>query len=74
MKITSTWPVKDDQTPVWARWLAQDGDGNWWAYEHEPNQGDNGWYENEVGQILLLRQDKPPVIWQRCLIRLKGHE
>ncbi len=60
--------------PVWARWLAQDGDGHWWAYEHEPNQGDNGWYENEVGQICLLRHDEPPVAWQRCLIRLKDHE
>jgi len=73
MKITSTYPIKD-QTPIWARWLAQDCDGNWWAYEHEPNQGDKGWYENEVGQIILLRQAEPPASWQSCLIRLEGHE
>lgn len=36
--------------PEWARWIAQDRNGTWWAYEHEPNQGDVAWYENEVGR------------------------
>lgn len=36
--------------PLWARWLAQDADGRWWAYEHEPHRHEHGWYENEVGR------------------------
>ena len=42
--------------PAWAQWLAQDEDGTWWAYEAEPNQQHNGWYENEVGRIQRLGQ------------------
>lgn len=37
--------------PDWTRWLAMDSDGNWWCYEAEPHQHDNGWYENEVGRV-----------------------
>ena len=74
MKITSTDLVKAARLPVWARWQAQDADGRWWAYEHEPNQGDSGWYENEAGRVALLRQDRPPDNWQTCLLRLDESE
>lgn len=47
------------QLPAWVRWIAQDFDGSWWAYEHEPNQADRGWYENEVGRsALICKQDE----------------
>lgn len=58
--------------PDWARWLAQDEDGAWWAYEAEPNQQHNGWYENEVGRIRRLGRGEPPVDWRNCLIRLEA--
>lgn len=56
-----------DKVPDWARWLAQDADGTWWAYEAEPNQQDRGWYENEAGRIVRLGQAAPPADWEATL-------
>ena len=56
--------------PAWAEWLAQDGDGTWWAYEAEPNQQPHGWYENEVGRFERLVLGPPPADWRECLIRM----
>jgi len=56
-----------DKIPDWVKWLAQDADGTWWAYEAEPNQQDYGWYENEVGRILQLGQAAPPADWEATL-------
>ena len=56
-----------DKVPAWARWLAQDADGAWWAYEAEPNMQDKGWYENEVGRIARLGQSAPPADWAATL-------
>ena len=58
--------------PHWARWLAQDEDGTWWAYEAEPNQQHNGWYENEVGRIQRVGVTAPPMDWRSMLIRRAG--
>ena len=52
------------QLPDWVAWIAQDADGNWWGYEHEPNMSDRGWYENEVGQSLWLQKDAPNPRWK----------
>jgi hypothetical protein len=52
------------QLPGWVRWLAQDADGSWWAYEHEPNMSDSGWYENEVGRSVRVRKDAPNSRWR----------
>lgn len=62
--------LADVALPAWAEWLAQDEDGTWWAYEVEPNQQHNGWYENEVGRLKRLVKTAPPADWRRCLIRL----
>ena len=62
--------LADCLLPAWARWLAQDEDGVWWAYEAEPNQQHNGWYENEVGRIRRLTRDARPDDWRTCLIRI----
>lgn len=56
-----------DKVPPWARWLAQDEDGTWWAYEAEPNQQDRGWYENEVGRIARLGRTAAPADWTATL-------
>ncbi len=62
--------LNPESIPTWARWLAQDEDGTWWAYEAEPNQQHNGWYENEVGRIQRLGVMPAPDNWQAMLIRL----
>lgn len=56
--------------PAWAGWIAQDADGTWWAYEAEPNQQHNGWYENEVGRIQRLGQGEPNPDGERSLRRV----
>jgi len=49
----------------WVRWIGQDADGSWWAYEHEPNMSDSGWYENEVGRSIFLQKDQPDPQWRQ---------
>ena len=60
--------------PSWARWVAQDQNGVWWAYEVEPLQFHKGWYENEVGRNFRLANDFKPVVsqgdWKNSLIRV----
>ena len=53
--------------PDWARYLAQDPDGSWWAYEGEPHIHDNGWYENELGRLKKVGEDEPDINWQMSL-------
>jgi hypothetical protein len=53
--------------PAWAGWVAQDANGNWWGFEHEPNQGDTSWYENEVGRYVRLAQGTPNPDWTETL-------
>ena len=38
-----------------------------WAYEAEPNKQDYGWYENEVGRIMRLKQTAAPADWETTL-------
>jgi hypothetical protein len=59
------------QLPDWVRWLAQDADGSWWAYEHEPNMSDSGWYENEAGRNVHLRKDTPNSRWRQEIHNLE---
>jgi hypothetical protein len=58
------------QLPDWARWLAQDADGVWWAYEHEPNLADTAWYENEVGRGIELGRSAISADWQMSLKKI----
>ncbi|MDH5391869.1 MAG: hypothetical protein OEY11_01660 [Gammaproteobacteria bacterium] len=53
--------------PDWANYIAQDADGQWWAYETEPNLSHISWYENEVGRILKLEKTAPRLDWQQTL-------
>ena len=45
--------------PDWVRWLAQDSSGAWWGYSVEPLRNDKGWYENEVGEYILIGSTNP---------------
>ena len=58
------------QLPAWVHWLAQDADGAWWGYEIEPLQQHSGWYENEVGRHITVRQDAPNPDWVTTLMKL----
>lgn len=59
-----------EQIPAWVGWVAQDSDGAWWAYEHEPNMSDTGWYENEAGACIKLNQGKPNPAWKLSLRKI----
>jgi hypothetical protein len=58
--------------PDWVNWLAQDADGTWWGYEVEPLQHFSGWYENEVGQCILLGKGEANRRWQDTLRKKKA--
>lgn len=55
----------------WVNWLAMDADGQWWAYEYEPNQYHSGWYENELGRFekFTHREAIPTIDWKLSLTR-----
>jgi len=53
--------------PDWVRWIAQDLNGAWWGFEHEPNEGATSWYENEVGRYVKLSQGMPNPVWRATL-------
>lgn len=59
-----------EQIPAWARWVAQDANGAWWAFEHEPNEGATSWYENEVGRYQLIGKDVPSTDWRNSLSKV----
>ncbi len=44
--------------PAWVNWIAQDEDGHWWGFSVEPLKYEHGWYENEVGDYILLEKGK----------------
>ena len=46
---------KDAETPKWAKWIACDADGTWWAFEAEPHLANQSWYENEVGRYAKIK-------------------
>lgn len=70
--MSADWePDKGISTPPdWVRWLAQDSNGKWWGYSVEPLRNDFGWYENEVGDYVLLGQ-ADPAAWQDSLQRFE---
>ncbi|MGB5396445.1 MAG: hypothetical protein WBN96_04800 [Gammaproteobacteria bacterium] len=58
------------QCPGWVRWVAQDADGTWWGFEHEPHLADTSWYENEVGRQLKLGSSRSNAAWKESLKKL----
>ncbi len=58
--------------PDWVNWIAQDEDGHWWGYSVEPLQHDHGWYENEVGNYILLTKEAPNKHWKQSLQKIKN--
>ena len=58
------------QLPLWVRWIARDADGTWWGYEHEPNPGDHGWYENEVGRNIRIEKGPSDPDWRKHIYKI----
>lgn len=59
----------DYRLPAWVGWLAQDADGTWWEFEHEPNRHERGWYENEVGRRVQVGGGTPNANCAQTLMR-----
>ncbi len=57
--------------PKWVNWLAQDADGAIWGYEVEPLQHHQGWYENEVGRSIKIKNLNPNPDWHKTLTKIK---
>ena len=49
-------PKNSINLPNWVKWKAQDADGAWWGYSVEPLEFSDGWYENEIGLRMKLKQ------------------
>lgn len=49
--------------------MAQDANGAWWGFAHEPNLSDDSWYENEVGRYIRLGQAEANPAWHSTLTR-----
>ena len=60
-----------NQLQKWMRWIAQDADGQWWGYEHEPHLADSSWYENEVGLSEKISGIEKANKWRESLTKLK---
>ena len=55
------------QLKEWARYYAQDGDGNWWQFSHQPAQGRHGlgyWIVKE-GKFTLIAEGPSPADWTK---------
>ena len=64
-------PFESFSIPDWVRWIAQDGSGAWWGYSVEPLRNDKGWYENEVGDYVLLGSTSP-IDWPNSLKQINS--
>ena len=60
-----------NQLQQWMRWIAQDADGKWWAYEHEPHLADTSWYENEVGRFVFINKTTNSDNWKKTLQKIR---
>ena len=64
-------PLKNNnELPEWIKWKAQDEDGAWWGYSVEPLEFSRGWYENEVGLIIKIKQSNPNPDWKNSLTKI----
>jgi len=64
-------PAKNSSNlPNWVKWKAQDADGAWWGYSIEPLEFSSGWYENEVGLRIKIKQTNANPDWGKSLIKI----
>jgi hypothetical protein len=65
-------PQNKPKLPDWVKWKAQDEDGAWWGYSVEPLEFSRGWYENEVGSQIKIKQAKADPNWKNSLTKITG--
>lgn len=57
-----------DDAPEWAQWLAQNDDGNWYWFEHEPGPVAFGfWMDSGFGQDSWARKTPCYRNWNQTL-------
>lgn len=54
-------PFRVEELPEWANWIAQDADGEWWAFTHEPSIEGDRWYTDDCIPSGTLRLCSTPV-------------
>ncbi|UCE88735.1 MAG: FHA domain-containing protein, partial [Pseudomonadota bacterium] len=51
-------------------WIAQDEDGIWWGFEHEPHEGGRGWVDDKSGLRIRLKEERLNPNWRTTLQKL----
>lgn len=59
-----------DKAPERANWIAQDADGSWWYFEHEPS-AIGGYWSGAVGKVRFVHKDAPNPNWRSTLARVR---
>lgn len=57
----------DIEIPYWANWLAQDEDGNWYAYEKKPRESPSNVWLPVNGLEEIVAKSTPPKDWTQEL-------
>ena len=65
LQLTVTFDIPD-----WAKWLAMDQDGSWYAYMSEPYLSTILW-DSGIGDPVLLGQTAPKPDWRNELYSLE---
>lgn len=68
-----TGAVVEVIVPIWARYAAQDSNGNWWAYSDEPVKTEYlGWDldGDSLDAMYVMRGGKNPDYWEESLLRI----
>ena len=60
----------NNDLPDWVKWKAQDEDGAWWGYSTEPLEFSRGWYENEVGLRIKIKQSNANPDWKNAITKI----
>jgi hypothetical protein len=63
-------PPQWSKAPTWANWRAQDENGAWWWFSHEPNYRASiyfGFEWQSSYNLKFIRQGKPNSNWRETL-------
>lgn len=63
----------EKDVPEWAQWVAQDEDGDWWAFEVLPDpveeEGEPGRWMEDTGQAYLIGNGTSIIPWTMTLLQ-----
>ena len=71
-EAATKFPWGDEPAPSWARWVAQDWNGSWWAYEKKPSpiETSSHWHERGKKQGLCNSSENGVDNWKEMLFEL----